>query len=180
MNPKSSIFDPTLIRPACIGALRKLDPRALWENPVMLITEIGAALCTGVVIRDLTLHAFSGFNLQITLWLWFTVLFANFAEALAEGRGRAQADSLRKARAHTEARRQTASGEERVAAPLLRQGDRVICETGDIIPADGDVVEGIASVDESAITGESAPVIREISIDRLIRRNVLATSGRGR
>jgi K+-transporting ATPase ATPase B chain len=166
MKPASSMFDPALLKPAVADAFRKLDPRALWGNPVILVTALGALLCTGVVVRDATLGRFSGFDLQIALWLWFTVLFANFAEALAEGRGKAQAASLRRARTETPARRLRDGGEERVPAPELRPGDTVVCEAGDAIPADGEVVEGIASVDESAITGESAPVIRESGGDR--------------
>ncbi|MEI9863161.1 MAG: HAD-IC family P-type ATPase [Limisphaerales bacterium] len=133
---------------------------------MILVTEIGAMLCTVVVTRDIVTGHFSGFNLQITLWLWFTVLFANFAEALAEGRGKAQAESLKKARTQTLARRLRDGREEKVPAPSLQKGDTVVCETGDVIPADGEVIEGIASVDEAAITGESAPVIRESGGDR--------------
>jgi K+-transporting ATPase ATPase B chain len=159
---KTSTFNPTLLRRAALDALRKFDPREQIKNPVMFVVFIGAILTTLVTFRDRTL-----FNVQITLWLWFTVLFANFAEAVAEGRGKAQADSLRKARTRTEARRLDADGrEERVSATELRKGDRVVCEANDPIPADGEVIEGIASVDESAITGESAPVIRESGGDR--------------
>ena len=166
MKTPTSLFDAKLVRPALVDAFKKLNPLALWENPVMFVTEIGAALCTLVVGRDLVTNHFSGFNLQITLWLWFTVLFANFAEALAEGRGKAQAESLKKARTHTLARRLRDGREEKIPAPSLQKGDLVICETGDVIPADGEVIEGIASVDEAAITGESAPVIRESGGDR--------------
>ncbi|HZQ30174.1 MAG TPA: potassium-transporting ATPase subunit KdpB [Mycobacterium sp.] len=148
-------------------ALRKLDPRTLWRNPVMFIVEIGAAWATVLAIT-----APAWFAWLTVLWLWLTVLFANLAEAVAEGRGKAQANTLRKAKAHTTARRLTGwstggrSAEEEVAAALLKPGDIVVVEAGDIIPGDGDVVEGIASVDESAITGESAPVIRESGGDR--------------
>ena len=166
MKTTSSLFDAKLVRPALVDSFKKLNPVALWENPVMLVTEIGALLCTVVVARDIFSGHFSGFNLQITLWLWFTVLFANFAEALAEGRGKAQAESLKKARTQTLARRLRDGREEKIPAPSLQKGDVVVCETGDVIPADGEVIEGIASVDEAAITGESAPVIRESGGDR--------------
>ena len=148
-------------------ALRKLDPRTLWHNPVMLIVEIGAVWSTVLAILEP-----SWFAWLIVFWLWLTVVFANLAEAVAEGRGKAQAESLRKAKADTMARRLTGwaadapGSEEEVAAPLLNQGDIVVVEAGQVIPGDGDVVEGIASVDESAITGESAPVIRESGGDR--------------
>jgi len=160
-NP--SLFDKAIIAPAIGESFRKLDPRLMVKNPVMFVTEIGAVLTT---IAIFTASAERGFVLQLAIWLWFTVLFANFAEAVAEGRGKAQADSLRKARKDTMARRLKGNKEERVAAQFLDKGDRVVCETGDVIPADGDVVEGIASVDEAAITGESAPVIRESGGDR--------------
>src|ERR1035437_8437858 len=139
----------------------KLNPAVLLKNPVIFIVGIGALMTTVVVFADIFNSHFSNFNLQITLWLWFTVLFANFAEAVAEGRGQARAASLRKARKDTMARRLRNGQEQKVPAPDLNKGDLVVCEVGDVIPADGDVVEGIASVDESAITGESAPVIRE-------------------
>src|SRR6201982_4125966 len=160
-----SIFDPAIIVPAIGDAFRKLNPITLAANPVMFVTEVGAAITTFFLFfnggKDL------GFELQIALWLWFTVLFANFAEAMAEGRGKAQADTLRKMRAETEARRLLPDGrEERVPASSLAKGDLVVCEAGDLIPSDGEIVEGIASVDESAITGESAPVIRESGGDR--------------
>jgi len=160
-NP--SLFDKAIIAPAIRGSFRKLDPRLMVKNPVMFVTQIGAVL-TSVAI--FTSSVDRGFVLQLAIWLWFTVLFANFAEAVAEGRGKAQADSLRNARKDTMARRLKGNKEERVAAPMLEKGDLVVCETGDVIPADGDVVEGIASVDEAAITGESAPVIRESGGDR--------------
>ena len=136
------------------------------KNPVIFIVGIGALMTTVVVLADIFDGHFSSFNFQITLWLWFTVLFANFAEAVAEGRGKAQADSLRKSRTQTKARKLVHGKEEVVFANDLKKGDMVICNAGDIIPADGDVIEGIASVDESAITGESAPVIRESGGDR--------------
>jgi len=160
-NP--SLFDKSIIVPAIGDACRKLDPRLMIKNPVMFVTQIGAVLTT---IAIFTSSVDRGFIIQLAIWLWFTVLFANFAEAVAEGRGKAQADSLRKARKDTQARRLRGKIEELVAAAMLEKGDLVVCETGDVIPADGDVVEGIASVDEAAITGESAPVIRESGGDR--------------
>ena len=154
------------------GALRdsfiKLNPRTLMKNPVMFVVEIGSVITSYDLIRDRMLHLSGfGFELQITLWLWFTVLFANFAEAMAEGRGKAQADTLRKARAETVARRLMTDGSiEEISGSKLRAGDRVKVVAGEFIPGDGEVVEGVASVDESAITGESAPVIRESGGDR--------------
>jgi K+-transporting ATPase ATPase B chain len=149
-------------------ALRKLDPRTLWRNPVMLIVEVGATFTTVLAVVEPGVFAWA-----ISAWLWLTVLFGNLAEAVAEGRGKAQADSLRRAKRDTVARRlldwqpgRTGTGEEEVAATALQQGDVVVVEAGQLIPGDGDVVEGIASVDESAITGESAPVIRESGGDR--------------
>jgi K+-transporting ATPase ATPase B chain len=144
----------------------KLNPGVLVKNPVIFIVGIGAVMTTVVVFTEIFNSRFSSFNFQIMLWLWFTVLFANFAEAVAEGRGKAQADSLRKSRTQTKARKLIHDKEEIVLANDLRKGDIVICDAGDVIPADGDVIEGIASVDESAITGESAPVIRESGGDR--------------
>jgi len=154
------------------GALRdsfiKLNPRTLMKNPVMFVVEIGSVITSYDLVRDRLLHLSGfGFELQITLWLWFTVLFANFAEAMAEGRGKAQADTLRKARAETIARRLMGDGSiEEISGSKLRAGDRVKVVAGEFIPGDGEVVEGVASVDESAITGESAPVIRESGGDR--------------
>lgn len=144
----------------------KLNPRLLVKNPVIFIVAAGALGTTLVVTGDLIQHRFSGFNFQITLWLWFTVLFANFAEAIAEGRGKAQAEGLRKNRTQMKARKLVNGHEVQVAATGLVKGDMVLCEAGDLIPADGEVIEGVASVDESAITGESAPVIRESGGDR--------------
>ncbi len=158
-----SLFDWAIVGPAVGGSFRKLDPRLMVKNPVMFVTMVGAVLTTAGIF---TSPSERGFIAQLALWLWFTVLFANFAEAVAEGRGKAQADSLRKARKDTMARRLRDGREEKVPAPQLQKGDLVVCEAGDLIPADGDVVEGIASVDESAITGESAPVIRESGGDR--------------
>lgn len=163
------LFEAKLLRRALIDSLIKLDPRKMMRNPVMFVVEVGATLTTALLVRDGLAGQTSsqGFNAQISLWLWFTVLFANFAEAMAEGRGKAQADSLRKTRIQMIARRLVAhGGEERVPAFRLNKGDLVVCESGDTIPGDGEVVEGIASVDESAITGESAPVIRESGGDR--------------
>jgi K+-transporting ATPase ATPase B chain len=159
-----SLFDWNIVGPALIGSVKKLDPRLMVKNPVMFVTMVGAALTTvGIFTRP---AAECGFIIQLAIWLWFTVLFANFAEAVAEGRGKAQADALRKTRKETIARRLRNHSEERVPAANLQKGDIVVCEAGDIIPADGDVIEGIASVDEAAITGESAPVIRESGGDR--------------
>jgi K+-transporting ATPase ATPase B chain len=166
------LLDPQIVRRAIVDSFRKVNPRQQARNPVMFVVAAGATLTTVILIVDLWRGNTSemAFNLQIALWLWFTVLFANFAEAMAEGRGKAQADSLRKTRQEMIARRLTSSNghkrEEQVAASQLRKGDLVVCETGDAIPGDGEVVEGIASVDESAITGESAPVIRESGGDR--------------
>ena len=160
----ASLFDWNIVGPAIWDAFKKLNPRLMVKNPVMFVTMVGAALTTvGIFTADPGLHSFVT---QLAIWLWFTVLFANFAEAVAEGRGKAQAASLRKARKDTIARRLWNGREQQVPAPALQKGDLVVCEAGDIIPADGDVVEGIASVDEAAITGESAPVIRESGGDR--------------
>ncbi|HUI08623.1 MAG TPA: potassium-transporting ATPase subunit KdpB [Verrucomicrobiae bacterium] len=158
-----SLFDWNIVGPAIGDAFKKLSPRLMIKNPVMFVTEVGAALTTMGIF---TAPAERGFVAQLAVWLWFTVLFANFAEAVAEGRGKAQANALRKARKDTIARRLRNKIEEKVPAPELHKGDLVVCEAGEVIPADGDVVEGIASVDESAITGESAPVIRESGGDR--------------
>src|SRR6202453_4054179 len=163
-----SIWDMKIVRRALLDSLVKLDPRNMMKNPVMFVVEVGSVATTILLIRDALGHqgAF-GFNLQITLWLWFTVLFANFAEAMAEGRGKAQADSLRKARAETIATRLLPDGmTEQIASSKLRSGDLVKVIAGEFIPSDGEILEGVASVDESAITGESAPVIREAGGDR--------------
>src|SRR5439155_25128513 len=194
----SSLTDRAILVPAIGDSFKKLDPRWMARNPVMFVVEVGSVITTIVFIAGLFngSPATSGPNNelfvgQITIWLWFTVLFANFAEAVAEGRGKAQAASLRRTRAELVARRLVipptptlprepgvptksrwrgadfvgweggGSDEERVPAPQLRKGDRVVCEANDVIPGDGTVVEGIASVAESAITGESAPVIRQ-------------------
>ena len=165
----ASLLDRRILLPALGGALRKLSPRAMARNPVMFVVAIVTCLTTLLLIRDLaTGAANSGFSLQVVLWLWFTLLFANFAEAVAEGRGKAQAESLRKTRSDTQARLLTGNGEETRLVPgnSLKPGDIVLVGPGDIIPSDGEVVEGIASVNEAAITGESAPVIRESGGDR--------------
>jgi K+-transporting ATPase ATPase B chain len=162
------LFDPPIVKRAIIDSFIKLSPRSLMKNPVMFVVEVGAALTTVLLIRTAVNGAPGfGFQLQICLWLWFTVLFANFAEAMAEGRGKAQADSLRKTKSETQAKKIANGGKiELTPASALRRGDVVFCEPNDIIPGDGDVIEGIASVDESVITGESAPVIRESGGDR--------------
>ena len=157
-----SAFGLRAMAEALPSAVRKLDPRVMVRTPVMFVVEIGSALTTVLAIIQP-----SRFAWMVTIWLWLTVVFANLAEAVAEGRGKAQADTLRKAKQETTARQLTAQGrEERVPATALTPGDRVVCEAGDVIPGDGDVIEGVASVDESAITGESAPVIRESGGDR--------------
>ncbi|MBA3415250.1 MAG: HAD-IC family P-type ATPase, partial [Chloroflexia bacterium] len=180
-QPKRGLLDPTIVRPALGEAFRKLDPRTLWRNPIMLIVELGAVVTTGVLVADL-LGGGDGldqiwFVAWIAAWLWFTVLFANFAEALAEGRGKAQADSLRRTRTTTVAKRLPAGAGigdllaaanvpvDQIASGELRLGDLVLVEAGDTIPSDGEVLEGIAYVSEAAITGESAPVLKEPGTD---------------
>jgi potassium-transporting ATPase ATP-binding subunit len=170
---RSSLTDRTILVPAIWDSFRKLDPRRMARNPVMFVVEVGSVITTIIFAFDLFngTPGFSGHNNelfvgQITLWLWFTVLFANFAEAIAEGRGKAQAAALRRSRTDTVARRLVDGKEERVPSTQLKKGDIVVGEAGDIVPGDGDVIEGIASIDESAITGESAPVIREAGGDR--------------
>ena len=168
---QSTMLDPAILMPAIWQSFVKLDPRMMIKNPVMFVVEIVAALTTVIFVRDLVAGGSPhlGFTVQIIIWLWVTVLFANFAEAVAEGRGKAQAATLRKARTETTAKRLAsvdADNYQTVAAPQLKQGDIVLVEAGDFIPSDGEVIEGIASVDESAITGESAPVIRESGGDR--------------
>jgi K+-transporting ATPase ATPase B chain len=165
----ASMFDPAILRRAVGDSFRKLSPRVMARNPVMFVVEIGSVLTTFLFIRDVRTGttADNVFVGLVAVWLWFTVLFANFAEAVAEGRGKAQADTLRKTRAETVARVRQADGSEReVPSSALQVGDECIVEAGQTIPGDGDVVDGIASVDESAITGESAPVIRESGGDR--------------
>jgi len=165
-----SLADPSLLRQALVESLRKLDPRLVARNPVMFVVEVGSVLTTLLWLRDRLVHpagaAPGWFTLAVSLWLWFTVVFANFAEAVAEGRGKAQAESLRRMRRDVAARKLVHGREESVPASSLRKGDVVVVEAGQVIPGDGDIVEGIASVDESAITGESAPVIRESGGDR--------------
>lgn len=167
-----SLLDAALVKPALWGAFAKLDPRTQWRNPVMFIVYIGSILTSLLWVHALSFPGDTGmkpgFVLAITVWLWFTVLFANFAEALAEGRSKAQAASLRGLRKDTWAKKLTEPQQQHHGgqwlpeqAPNLRKGDVVLVETGDVIPLDGEVIEGVASVDESAITGESAPVVRE-------------------
>src|ERR1035441_2582662 len=158
-----SLFDWNIAGPAVVDSFKKLDPRLMIKNPVMFVTMVGAAVTT---VGIFTATADRGFIAQIALWLWFTVLFANFAEAMAEGRGKAQAQALRKTRVLTKTRRLGKNGIEEISATELRKDDIVVVRAGEVIPADGDVLEGAASVDESAITGESAPVIREAGGDR--------------
>ncbi len=162
------LLDPEMVRRATLASFAKLNPITLMRNPVMFVVETGAALTTVFVARDLAAGAAGiGFSVQIALWLWFTVLFANFAEAMAEARGKAQADSLRKTKTGATAKRVLANERvEEIEASALRSGDVVICAAGDQIPGDGEVIDGIATVDESVITGESAPVIRESGGDR--------------
>ncbi|MEQ1693941.1 MAG: potassium-transporting ATPase subunit B, partial [Gemmatimonas sp.] len=171
------MFAADIVRSAIVHAFRKLDPRLMVKNPVMFVVLIGSIYTTVVLLRDVvTGRPGIGFLLQLSIWLWFTVLFANFAEAMAEGRGKAQADTLRKSRTQTSARKLRAAAPmggridkaaaTDVPASSLRRDDWVLCLPGDVIPGDGEVVEGVASVDESAITGESAPVIRESGGDR--------------
>jgi potassium-transporting ATPase ATP-binding subunit len=165
----STLLDPAILGPAVAGSFRKLDPRVMARNPVMFCVEIVAALTTVLLLRDMATGAAGvGFGAQIVVWLWFTLIFANFAEAVAEGRGKAQAASLRKTKTETNARLLGADGQvsQLVPATRLKPGDVVLVEAGDIIPSDGEVVEGVASVNEAAITGESAPVIRESGGDR--------------
>jgi K+-transporting ATPase ATPase B chain len=168
MATKKSLWNTAILTQATLDSVRKLDPRWMVKNPVMFVVEVGSVLTTALLIDNTVHHRPGfGFNLQITLWLWFTVLFANFAEAMAEGRGKAQADTLRKAKGETIAKRYTASGGfEEIASGLLRLGDVIYVEANSYIAGDGEVIEGVASVDESAITGESAPVIREAGGDR--------------
>jgi K+-transporting ATPase ATPase B chain len=164
-SQRKSVWDVNLVRTAGWSSLLKLNPRNMMGNPVMFVVEIGSVITTVLLI--LHPHEAFGFNLQITLWLWFTVLFANFAEAMAEGRGKAQAETLRRARSETIAKRIDCNGKiEEIPSAKLRSGDLCSVAAGELIPGDGEIVEGVASVDESAITGESAPVIREAGGDR--------------
>ncbi|HZR73812.1 potassium-transporting ATPase subunit KdpB [Bradyrhizobium sp.] len=167
--PVATMLDPKIVMPAIGAAFAKLDPRAMIKNPVMFVVEIVAALTTVIFLRDVvTGGAGLGFTFQIIVWLWFTVVFANFAEAVAEGRGKAQAETLRKTRTESQAKLLTGSGRNYKLVPGtgLKVGDIVLVEAGDTIPSDGEVIEGVASVNEAAITGESAPVIRESGGDR--------------
>src|SRR5882762_7104400 len=171
MEKKQAIWNTQIVKRAVADSFKKLNPRAMMKNPVMFVVEVGSVLTTLQLIRGVIAPVpgvtHTGFELQITLWLWFTVLFANFAEAMAEGRGKAQADNLRRAKTETIAHRVLSGSQtEDVAAPELRKDDLVIVSAGEFIPGDGEVIEGVASVDESAITGESAPVIRESGGDR--------------
>jgi K+-transporting ATPase ATPase B chain len=169
-TPASALFDPKIVVPAIGQAFVKLDPRALIRNPVMFVLEVVTILTTVIFVRDLVVGGANlGFELQIILWLWATILFANFSEAVAEGRGKAQADSLRQTRTTTQAKLLTGTDRKSfklVPGTSLKVGDVVLVEAGDTIPSDGEIVEGIASVNEAAITGESAPVIRESGGDR--------------
>jgi len=168
MAKKIGLWETRIVRRAAWDSLVKLNPRTMMKNPVMFVVEVGSVVTTILlVLEELQRRPGFGFNLQITLWLWFTVLFANFAEAMAEGRGKAQADTLRRAKAETMANRLLPDGKtENIPGSKLRAGDMVLVESGEFIPGDGEIVEGVASVDESAITGESAPVIRESGGDR--------------
>ena len=148
-DTQSNLFDPAILLPAAGQALKKLDPRLMIRNPVMFVVEVVAALTTVIFLRDLaTMGTDLGFTFQIILWLWITLLFANFAEAVAEGRGKAQAATLRRARTETMAHRVTVAGTEEVAAAALQQGDIVMVAAGELIPSDGEVIDGIASIDE--------------------------------
>src|SRR6202522_3714206 len=164
---KRSLWDLKIVRRASWDSLVKLHPVTMMRNPVMFVVEVGSVVTTILLVLDRVQGKPGfGFNLQITLWLWFTVLFANFAEAMAEGRGKAQADALRRAQAETTAYRIGKQGSEEVPSSQLRVDDVVQVVAGQMIPGDGEIIEGVASVDESAITGESAPVIREAGGDR--------------
>src|SRR5882724_5158708 len=167
-SKSKSLWDAKIVRQALIDSLRKLNPKKMMRNPVMFVVEVGSVITTVLLFKDIARHNPGfGFDLQITLWLWFTVLFANLAEAMAEGRGKAQAETLRRAKSETQANRLLSDGRiEIVSGAKLRLGDVVIVSAGETIPGDGDIIEGVASVDESAITGESAPVIRESGGDR--------------
>ncbi|MCE5347525.1 MAG: potassium-transporting ATPase subunit KdpB [Bacteroidales bacterium] len=162
----TSLFDRKILLQAAKDSVIKLNPSSMIKNPVIFIVGLGSVLTTIIMFAGILTNNFSSFNLQIAIWLWFTVLFANFSEAIAEGRGKAQAESLRKNRTLTMARKIVDNQEVSAFATDLKNGDTVICESGDVIPSDGEVIDGIASVDESAITGESAPVIRESGGDR--------------
>lgn len=165
-HQKAVLFTSKDIMKGVSDSFIKLNPKVQWRNPVMFVVYVGAIITTMIVISEILTRNFSSFNFQITLWLWFTVLFANFAEAIAEGKGKAQAASLKNVKTETQAKLWDGKKVNLVPANYVKKGECVVCEAGDVIPADGEVVEGIASVDESAITGESAPVIRESGGDR--------------
>ena len=164
---KTTFWQGDLIKSSLKGSFVRLDPRRLWRNPVMFVVELVSIITTLISIGNLVYGGPFGFNIHISIWLWFTVLFANFAEALAEGRGKAQAETLRKARSDASAKRLLpGGGTETVPALSLRKGDMVLAEDNDAIAGDGEIEEGVALVDESAVTGESAPVIRKQRGDR--------------
>src|SRR5579871_511418 len=163
-SSSQSMWNGKIVRRALVDSLIKLSPRTMMRNPVMFVVEVGSILTTLLLLQDKTTFSF---NLQITLWLWFTVIFANFAEAMAEGRGKAQAETLRKTKSETVAHKLLEKGGiQDIPSSVLRLGDIVLVSACEFIPGDGEVIEGVASVDESAITGESAPVIREAGGDR--------------
>src|SRR5208282_4157757 len=163
------LWNSEIVSRAAIESFIKLDPRVMNRNPVMFVVEVTSVMVMFTLFRDTLARrmALAGFEFQIALWVWFTVLFANFAEAMAEGRGKAQADNLRKTRTETQAKLIVKGGQTKlVPAAQLRRGDIVMVAAGDVIPGDGEIIEGIAAVNEAAITGESAPVIRESGGDR--------------
>jgi K+-transporting ATPase ATPase B chain len=166
-NNKKSVWQYDIVIKAIKGSFVKLNPVTLLRNPVMLVVELGSAMVTYIAFRNMAAGRSYGFDIQISLWLWFTVLFANFAEALAEGKGKAQAEALKKARSETSANKVLDDGAlETVPSSDLRKDDVVIVKDGEIIPVDGEITEGVSLVDESAITGESAPVVREFGGDK--------------
>lgn len=168
-DKQPSLFDAAILKPALVASFAKLDPRALARNPVMFTVELVALAATVLTVRDLVVGApRTGFEVQIVVWLWITVLFATFAEAVAEGRGKAQADTLRRMRSETMAKVLLGVGDmfEPRRAHTLKVGDKVLVEAGDLVPGDGEIIEGVATIDKSAITGKSAPVIREAGGDR--------------
>ena len=164
---KAKFWQSALIKTSIKGSFLRLDPRLLWHNPVMFVVEIVSVITTWISISNLIYGGPFLFNAHISIWLWFTVLFANFAEALAEGRGKAQAETLRRAQSEAYAKRLTPDGQtETISALALRKDDTIVVDDNDPIPGDGEIIEGVALVDESAVTGESAPVIREAKGDR--------------